>query len=779
MWDKLRSLFGAGETDPATANPGYALAQLLRAQEASTAHDDPEIRERARRKAEDWAEVLQGMLSDGLTIGSRTPVAKTPGWVTLQVVSGGFATGRPMAGGPLLPHELELAARLGLPAEDSARGALNDYFLRGPGHAELRGMLHSGCYRIGVPEEGALLVLAWLIEREDTEAATALLEAITPWLGRLRFYPLPDDRPLTASADVRVQPVDRTVQSFKAIPEASAVLVQREALTVWAPLFDRIAALFLETVKDGWPCQIYPEGWSERGQAWLDDFAKLRARHQRSRRPDQPKGSFAMLRASLERCVADPSSLDGREVGRVRMVLAQVVAKRGLPGSPQLRALREEQARQVARPTRDELARVVLERLSAWPQDGGLPGIAALDVLLAPVTAEEAKGHDVPESQVLPAQWRTRLLRSVEAPVESLVEAGAISSGEVLATVIPQLSSHTGAAGFGDPALRRLYAALDEAFRRRRSLLLLNLESQVRLRELPWVAAIDGFRAEDERTQAEARNLLERVTLLALTAFPQTILPNKLLQVLQALARRAGLELPIVEEIAADIFMGVFTQKYLRAAEQAGRLLTGSLYETYYGISYARDLRITEPAAAGGRPPVAPGFSNLCVVRAGNPPDGRGSRWVARNGMIIEQEQILTTHNLAALVAGLDLLPELAPQLASLARRCFAWICQQQRIGALTGPARLRGVKNAAYAWRQMIFFLSLAPAAAGEEFLLWAGEHLAKQSPSFQERFRPALNGLARAARGGSLDTPEEGSSVRRFLGWTVGKHWLFAGEP
>jgi hypothetical protein len=523
MWDKLRSLFGAGETSPATADPGYALAQLLRAQEASTVHEDPEIRERARRKVEEWTAILQGMLSGDLAIGSRTPVAGTPGWVTLQVVSGGFATGRPMAGGPFLSHELELAARLGLPAEETSRGALNDYFLRGPGHAELRGMLHSGCYRIGVPEEGALLVLAWLIEREDTEAATALLEAIAPWLGRLRFYPLPDDRPLTASADVRVQPVHRTVQSFKAIPEASAALVQREALTVWAPLFDRIAALFLETVKDGWPCQIYLEGWRERAQAWLDDFAKLRARHQRSRRPDQPKGGFAILRASLERCVADPASLTGREVGRV---------------------------------------------------------------------------------------------------------------------------------------------------------------------------------------------------------------------------------------------------------------LTGTLYETYYGISYARDLRITEPAASGGRPPVAPGFSSLCLVRAGHPPEGRGSRWVARNGMIIEQEQILTTHNLAALVAGLALLPELAPQLDSLARRCFAWICQQQRIGALTGPARLRGVKNAAYAWRQMIFFLSLAPAAAVEDFLVWAGEHLAKQSPAFQERFRPALDGLARAARGASLDTPEEVSSARRFLGWTVGKHWLFAGE-
>lgn len=43
--------------------------------------------------------------------------------------------------------------------------------------------------------------------------------------------------------------------------------------------------------------------------------------------------------------------------------------------------------------------------------------------------------------------------------------------------------------------------------------------------------------------------------------------------------------------------------------------------------------------------------------------------------MIIEQEQILTTHNLAALFQALDLRPLVMKRLPELAQRCFRWIC--------------------------------------------------------------------------------------------------------
>lgn len=49
--------------------------------------------------------------------------------------------------------------------EDQAipdRTLLNCHFLSGPGLQELQSQLASGCFRIEVPEEGALLAVAWL-----------------------------------------------------------------------------------------------------------------------------------------------------------------------------------------------------------------------------------------------------------------------------------------------------------------------------------------------------------------------------------------------------------------------------------------------------------------------------------------------------------------------------------------------------------------------------------------------------------------------------------------
>jgi hypothetical protein len=130
---------------------------------------------------------------------------------------------------------------------------------------------------------------------------------------------------------------------------------------------------------------------------------------------------------------------------------------------------------------------VVRDRLAKLPQDRGLDSVEAI---ATPVTPEEAVRHRVPAGRPVPVSLLTKLHRALAAEVPVLVEAGVIPSAEVLARVIPQITAEVRSAGIADPALRRLYQALYGAFRRRRSLLLLNLESQVKFTELPWVAAI-------------------------------------------------------------------------------------------------------------------------------------------------------------------------------------------------------------------------------------------------------------------------------------------------
>ena len=171
------------------------------------------------------------------------------------------------------------------------------------------------------------------------------------------------------------------------------------------------------------------------------------------------------------------------------------------------------------------------------------------------------------------------------------------------------------------------------------------------------------------------------------------------------------------------------------------------------------------------------GFAQLCASRAGV---SLADAWSpATNGMVIEQQQILTTQNLAALFVGLDLADALRDQLGDMARACFRWICARQQVKVDRWHTGLIVVKNSAYAWRQMVCYLALLPDPAVGDFLRWAEDHLGAQSEAFRNRFRPALRGLVLAAGGGSLDSASAGDEgARRFLGWSKERHWLLPGD-
>lgn len=777
-------------------NAGYALGQLQRGLAASLNHPDPAVRAHAAAKVDRWRTVLEGMVMGRLTVGSRTPVEGVPAWVTLEVAHGGFATGHLLAAGPLQPHEQERLASLP-PAREGVteRSRLNAWSLGDDGQSELSAALRSGCYRVQLPEEGALLTVTWLLGHGEAERALELLEKLAPFTDRLRFYPVPDARPLSAGAVVRLQPLSDAVEQLEAVRLRPQIAKMNETLRIWNGLYDRAVSLFLETVKGetpqlattengalvrrpdgqpqaqgGWPCQVWPQGWRERAQGLLKEYQDKRQSNSWSGKPEHPKSNFARLRGFLEQCVKDPRSLAGRDVGAIRKILASYVTRHGAPGSEKLRRLREAQARMAARPTNKELADVLADRLRRLPGDEGL---SSMELVEAPVSAAESARGKIAEGSPMPPGLVAKAERSLEAPIEQLVERGVIASGEVLATVLPQITSQVGAAGIEDPDLRRLYAALYAAFRRRRSLLLLGLQHQVRFEELPWVEAIRPFRKNELGARGLARQTLEQVCALAITSFPQVILPNKLLQELSALSKAADLKLAWVEELAADIFMGTFSMKFLYAAQQAARLLRGTLYERYYAIPTERILQLDDREQKWGKD-TSPGFAALCTERAGAK-DG----WsVARNGTILEQAQILTTHNLATVFDGLGLRETLRPALPYLAKQCFRWVVRQQVMKVDGWKAQLQMVKNTAYAWRQLVFFLSFLDRPAQEEFLGWARDLFMQQDETFTRRFEPAMAGLESACAGKVFDASGRAGpkgQARRFLGWSDGKHWLF----
>jgi hypothetical protein len=147
---------------------------------------------------------------------------------------------------------------------------------------------------------------------------------------------------------------------------------------------------------------------------------------------------------------------------------------------------------------------------------------------------------------------------------------------------------------------------------------------------------------------------------------------------------------------------------------------------------------------------------------------------VARNGAIIEQSQVLTTHNLASLFSALRLSQSVST--AKLAHRTFEWVCHQQQVKRDDWHAQLLTLKNTAYAWRQMVFFLSMSEPSDVDSFMTWSATHLANQPLEFQQRFAPVFAGLHAVIDGDEFDATglHPASGGRRFLGWSVGRHWL-----
>jgi hypothetical protein len=265
---------------------------------------------------------------------------------------------------------------------------------------------------------------------------------------------------------------------------------------------------------------------------------------------------------------------------------------------------------------------------------------------------------------------------------------------------------------------------------------------------------------------------LRQVAVLTLTAFPQTVLPNPMVREMTALARSAEIDVPLVEELAADIFMGTFTGKWVVAARLTAEAMAGTLYARYYDLPAVADLPLPPPPEAAGvrqtgsraRPSSA--FADLCAARAAEAAVGDGNQ-IARNGTVIEQSQILTTHNLSPLVARLDLGDEMARRGADLAVEALAFATRLQTIDHGTWRARLQATKNTAYAWRQAIFFLSFATPGEQEDVVAQLG---ATAGGSLV----PAVEGLDAVVGGARFDRSGRHGRGRRLLGWSVGPHWL-----
>lgn len=680
----------------------YAATELAKALKTAQGHPDQATRERAAKKGDSWMQVLTGMASGLLQVGTRKPSIQ-PVWVTLEVLRGGFATGNPLAGGPSTEVEQAMAAERNLVPE---RAKLNEYFLSPAGLIELNTWLANGHYRIDLPEEAALLSVAWLAQAGDLEGAAQIVKEIAPYFKELRFYPRPCADPQSFEG-LQLQSPEEVSHSLSQLQNRPQFLVMREVIGSWLPFQDRLITLALETVTGelpslknqqlvgGWPLQHFPEGWKDRANRLLSEFANQAKKSELWK----PKGDFLNLVSLLQLACSKPSEMTGRQVGKLRRILADYIHKRGVPGSHHHATLRKRQQDIANLPGRADWVPLLQQRLSEVARLEAKGQEAVQQHLVAPS----------PEGRVIPLGLANKLLRCWKASPEALVTAGVIRSGETLAKLLPQISSQVPGSQFSNQAARQLFEATYVAFRKRRSLLLLRLESQVKFQELPWMAAL--LKHADQDSQQLARQTLERCLGLYFQLWPQVILPNKFVKELVALAKLAQLDLPLLEQLAADIFMGAFSEKFLRSAQQTGHLLQNSLYERYYNLDFQKVIELNDLQKTYGTLS-SPGFLALCEDLAGT----QSRKSLVGNGKIIEQAQILTSHNLGLLWNEFQLGQSLSAK--DLACHCFGWICRAQSLGYSDWRSNLKARSRCANAWRQMVFYLSTLTDAEVEEFL-------------------------------------------------------------
>ena len=83
-------------------------------------------------------------------------------------------------------------------------------------------------------------------------------------------------------------------------------------------------------------------------------------------------------------------------------------------------------------------------------------------------------------------------------------------------------------------------------------------------------------------------------------------------------------------------------------------------------------------------------------------------------------------------------------------------------------------IKDVAYAWRHLVFYLSLPD--SGDPRLLIDEFHtdLAEAPATVRAMLSPVVTGLGYVAAGGRFTDGRTPADGRRLLGWTTDGHWM-----
>ncbi|KAG9392856.1 hypothetical protein J8273_5789 [Carpediemonas membranifera] len=681
------------------ANPFFGFFQLagqMRNMDSSRNDLSSDDYRRYKSRAEKWMHTIYGMLTGDIAVGSRAPIKDTPTWVTLEVLRGGFASGDFVAGGPLLQWESDLAVQHHV---EPHRADLNRFFLTGQGMKIILDMLVTGKYRVSVPEEAAIPVLVWYASSTtpDWSSITKLAAAIAPFFDRLRFYPEPTSTAFSPSEMTSLMTVPELIEMFNTTKGRASIQANSDALNFWRPAYIDLLTLLTElTDHRGLMTSVSlpTAGWVNKARVLFNKiraFCPHRADYPRKMR----RGNFGKLFDFMVKLITR-KPVTQLDKDMASHWLKESTAKYGLATDARGKARLEMYAliaQSMGNPK--EYAHLVARRLTK----AKVAEIFDPTSFTRPVTKREAT-PSMPMGRPIPMSVAVKVERGVTDTINGLIGRGVLTSAEMVAAIMPKVTSGVQAAVYKDETLRALMTQTMRAFSSRRSLLLLNLESQVTIDELPWVNAVARFRVRD-RTTAQF-NMARDMLVAVLMGWPYQILPNKFLSELGRLMAAAQVKATLSMELAADIFCEHFSTSMVTAVQEAlARYTPDNLYAVYYNIrEFACDVK------------TGADVFELCCKRSGQSRETRRQAGysVANNGALLEQYQVLTAHNLAKLwdVFSLDHVFT-TEQMSDMGMRIVHFMAKEiaNHEDEKCYHALLLTRKNICYAWRQFVFIMS------------------------------------------------------------------------
>ncbi|CAM9448100.1 unnamed protein product, partial [Ectocarpus sp. 4 AP-2014] len=598
-------------------------------------------------------EVIDGVKTRGVRIGERTDWHRKA-WITPDIASGGFSTGKYLAGGPMKPHEVALIEKHAICSASAfkcysrakhgamRRRLINRWCLTtSAGRTWLLDLSRSGLYRVPTAEEGCLMAI--VILEEAGISAEHLIEDVTPWFHLLRFFPEPAE---TAAADGSISSV-RSVGDL--LSTSTALLHRFEAKMV----SDRLRRAAVENIYIPTYKAVVEDArrfcvlWSAR----VNTAAAAAAAATPEDDPCCLAPSFSLRLATMRANLI----LFGFEKRLRRSSLSKLI------DALEVVVLHGDQTRQTFVEHIQRHADAASARLARRSSNSVHPTVDIsprrqaflhqLRGLVQELRENESPWNGLSVDRVADMSNRFPLF-SVEVrrvtlgTLGELAEAGLLSSSETLALQAVGVAVKHRATRFAPEPARTLALHLLTAFMKRRSRLLLALATQVRVSEIPWFGALAGA-FEAKKSDGHPDEVVRPVNPVArevfrahVTCFAGTQTPNRLVRLLGEYLECKGL----VKEIAADIFQGAFRGTFGAQAKQREEILgPGTPYGDYYAgvlVEFPRD-------AASRTVNMWELGSALSLEESEG---SSSSRTVVKNGIAIERVAATTTHNLLHLL---------------------------------------------------------------------------------------------------------------------------------